>query len=532
MRPFFGYIRVSTPKQGETVSLPEQRSAILRYAERNDLTITDWFEERRTAAKRGRPVFGQMLRLLRQGKATGVIIHKIDRSARNLKDWADLGELIDAGIEVHTANETLDLRSRGGRLAADIQAVVAADYIRNLREETKKGFYGRLKQGVYPLPAPLGYSDRGAGKPKEPDPATAPLVRQAFELYAAGRYNLHTLREELHRRGLRNRRGRRLSINGLSIILNNPFYIGLIRLKRTRETFAGAHVPLIRKAVFDRVHAVLSGKTNRRGERHEFCFRRLLRCAHCHYALIAERQKGHVYYRCHTRTCPTTSLREDAVDRAVLAALDPLDMTPEEQAHVGERIAALRSDARAKVEEHRAALALAAGRLQDRVRRLTDAYVDGAISKELFDDRRAALLVEQKDLNDAQANADGDLALLRERLARDLELAIDAYVSYKLADDAKKRRLLAALTSNRVADGKHVAVMLAFPFRDIANRFEMTYGAPHLDIPRTWDRLMAKLMGVLQTERPPEPTMCFAGTSAITDDNGDKSPDNPRPLAA
>src|SRR5256885_12129691 len=101
-----------------------------------------------------------MLKLLQASKADGVIIHKIDRGARNLRDWADLGELIDSGIEVHFANESLDLHTRGGRLSADIQAVVASDYIRNLREETRKGFYGRLKQGLYPLPAPPRYLDR------------------------------------------------------------------------------------------------------------------------------------------------------------------------------------------------------------------------------------------------------------------------------------------------------------------------------------------------------------------------------------
>src|SRR5207244_2409004 len=106
---------------------------------------------------------------LRQGRADGVVIHKIDRSARNLKDWADLGELIDGGIQIQFANESLDLHSRGGRLSADIQAVVAADYIRNLREETRKGFYGRLKQGMYPLPAPVGYLDMGKGRVKEID---------------------------------------------------------------------------------------------------------------------------------------------------------------------------------------------------------------------------------------------------------------------------------------------------------------------------------------------------------------------------
>lgn len=75
--------------------------------------------------------------------------HKIDRGARNLKDWANLGDLIDGGVEVHFAHESLDMNSRGGRLSADIQAVVAADFIRNLRQETRKGFYGRLKQGIY-----------------------------------------------------------------------------------------------------------------------------------------------------------------------------------------------------------------------------------------------------------------------------------------------------------------------------------------------------------------------------------------------
>src|SRR5579862_9403612 len=162
MPQYFGYTRVSTAKQGEQgVSLQEQRDAISRYAVRFGLEVSQWFEERETAAKQGRPMFSQMLRLLRNGKSRGVIIHKIDRSARNLKDWADLGEMIDAGLEVHFANEALDLHSRGGRLSADIQAVVAADYIRNLREETIKGFYGRLKQGLYPLAAPIGYLDQG-----------------------------------------------------------------------------------------------------------------------------------------------------------------------------------------------------------------------------------------------------------------------------------------------------------------------------------------------------------------------------------
>ena len=148
MNSYFGYIRVSTPKQGRGVSLDEQRAAILAYADRYGFKIANWFVETETAAKLGRTEYTKMIKALERGQVQGVIIHKIDRGARNLKDWANLGELIDRGVEVKFVHESLDMHSRGRRLAADIQAVVAADYVRNLRDEVLKGFYGRLKQGV------------------------------------------------------------------------------------------------------------------------------------------------------------------------------------------------------------------------------------------------------------------------------------------------------------------------------------------------------------------------------------------------
>src|SRR5882724_7228853 len=213
-RGYYSYIRVSTVRQGQTgTSLAEQREAIQRYADRWRLPVIQEFEEKETAAKSGRPIFLQMLNALKHGQADGLIIHKIDRGARNLRDWAELGEFIDRGIDVHFANENLDLVSRGGRLSADIQAVVAADYIRNLREEVKKGFYGRLKQGFYPMPAPIGYSDKGAAKAKEPDPTTAPLVRKAFEFYSTERFSINRLVDEMYALGLRTRSGKRVTKN-------------------------------------------------------------------------------------------------------------------------------------------------------------------------------------------------------------------------------------------------------------------------------------------------------------------------------
>jgi hypothetical protein len=190
-----------------------------------------------------------------------------------LRDWADLGDLIDRGVDVRFVSDNFDLLSRGGRLSADIQAVVAADYIRNLREEVKKGLYGRLKQGIYPFAAPIGYRNGGkGGKLKTIDPVTGPLVRYAFERYATRTVSFAELRHELAQRGLRTKSGKPLYPNSLTLIFNNPFYAGVLRLGSTGETFAGAHEPLIPTALFQRVQAILRGKTVPRQRSINFSF--------------------------------------------------------------------------------------------------------------------------------------------------------------------------------------------------------------------------------------------------------------------
>ncbi len=283
MKPCFGYIRVSTVKQGEDASLEAQKDAITDFASRNDLKVTEWFDEKQTAAKSGRPIFNQMLKRLRKGEATGLIMHKIDRSARNLKDWAIVSELPDEGVDVYIATETLDFRSRGGRLTADIQAVIAADFIRNLRAETLKGLNQRLKQGLYPFRAPIGYLDKGGGKPKTPDPIKAPLIKTMFDLYNSGQHSYRSLQVEMKRRGLRNHNNSPLSLSGIETILKNPFYTGIIEIKRTGKTYKGVHDPIVSVRVFQNVQKMKLGRSGKKATRHNHLFRGLFRCGLCNY---------------------------------------------------------------------------------------------------------------------------------------------------------------------------------------------------------------------------------------------------------
>jgi DNA invertase Pin-like site-specific DNA recombinase len=484
MKRYFAYIRVSTVKQGEEgSSLIEQRAAIEAYAARHGLTVVQWFEETETAAKRGRPQFTRLTQLLRAGKAAGVILHKIDRGARNLKDWADLGELIDSGVEVLFAHEGLDMATRGGRLAADIQAVVAADYIRNLRDEVRKGFYGRLKQGLYPLPAPRGYRDNGKGEPKTIDPVTGPLVKSAFERYGTGTVSLEILRHQLAADGLKSAAGNPLGYEALATLLRNPFYVGLIRLRKTNEMFEGIHEPLVSKAAFDRVQAIMDGRLYPRVQKHSQIFRRLIRCSACGRSLTAETQKGHVYYRCHDRACRGVSHREDRIDTFVSEELSKIAFRPEDLGDLRDIFTTLieeeESQTSSRLEHIERDLAL----VEQRIERLTDVLLEGVIDTATYNERKAALIGQRRGLQERRT--DRMSLTFWQEVAERFERGNTAQQSYMSADPDEKRQALGIFGSNLVADGKSLHFPMHFLFDEMRKASVPSNGAPFQGAVRT-----------------------------------------------
>lgn len=467
MKPCFGYIRVSTQKQGEGVSLEAQKDAIQAFASRHNLTVTKWFEERQTAAKLGRPVFNQMLGQLKRGVAAGVIIHKIDRSARNLRDWALFSELPDAGIDVHIATESLDFRSRGGRLTADIQAVIAADYIRNLREETIKGLNGRLKQGLYPFRAPIGYLDNGRGKAKTPDPKKAPLIREMFDLYASGQHSLRSVQAEINRRGLRNLAGQPLTLRGVETILNNPFYTGLIVIRRTGATYEGGHDAIISTRLFQQVQDIKNGRAGPKVTKHNHLFQGLFRCGSCHGPMTPELQKGRVYYRCQRQSCPTTTIREDRLEEIIALHLGKLQLTPGGAAQIEETW--LSNDTDEDTVEKASALRLQIADEERRLSRLTDLLLDETIGREDFRDRQRLSKLRIASLRE-QLVAVPDAATIVSQRRDFLELMKNLCLLYERALPSEKREIVENTFSNRTVVGKSVELepYLSFEQREIA----------------------------------------------------------------
>ena len=453
MKRCFGYVRVSTAKQGEGVSLDAQKEAITAFADGNGITIVSWFEEKETAAKKGRPIFNGMIRQLKSGKADGLVVHKIDRSARNFADWAKIGDLSDVGIDVHFASESLDFRSRGGRLSADIQAVIAADYIRNLREETIKGITGRLKQGLYPFKAPIGYLDNGGGKAKTIDPVRGPLVKLLFELYATGEHSIWSLVYEMERRGLRTHSELPLSKTGIEKVLNNPFYTGIIRIKRTGQIFDGVHEALIPVTLYEKVQHIKSGKSGKKVTKHNHLYRGLFRCGLCQSAMVPEKQKTYIYYRCQTRTCLTKTIREEKLEAAIRDLLTThripdLDLD------------ALDCELRNWLDERETLKpkdmsTLQLAKIEDRLDCLSDKLIDRIIDDETYQAKKQKLLMERKTIEDQSAKHTNKEEILH-NVQKFLERMKSLCFTYEMATNPEKREIVKITTSNRIVTERNI----------------------------------------------------------------------------
>jgi len=458
MKPCFGYIRVSTAKQGEGASLEAQKDAITVFASQNGIQITKWFEELETASKSGRPVFGDMLKQLKQGRAEGVIMHRIDRSARNFSDWARLDEVSRGGIKVFFAADSLDFDTRGGRLLADIQMALAADYSRNLSIEAKKGLYGRLKQGIYPFRAPIGYRDEGGGQLKSIDPIKGPLVKELFRLYLTCDYSITTLTDEMCRRGLTGYNNRPVVRRNVETILKTPFYCGQILVMG--KLYKGNHEPLITVAQYRRVQAIKSRRYGKKNTKHGHPYRGLIHCGHCKSLLTAEKQRQQVYYRCHTSGCPGRTIREDRLMQSIARALTEVQIQPKDQGKISSKLKAWLEDGGQKDMER--SLRLRISDIHAKQERLTDLLVEGTINQDAFKLRQDNLAFDMEHLR-------GELKALQQRRLNleDYEELVAISVSlrdaFENADIAAKRQLLRNTFSQvELVDGELVCAPAAW----------------------------------------------------------------------
>lgn len=125
--------------------------------------------------------------------------------------------------------------------------------------------------------------------------------------------------------------------------------------------------------------------------------------------------------------------------------------------------------------------------------KLTDTYIEGLIEKELYLEKKNALVLEEQATKEQLSHADKDEQKVMSRVEAFLELVNNAYLSYKMADAEEKREMVQIVTSNFSVKDKTLLVKLNSPFQIILDRLSVTDGGPQRDIPRTVSAILSQL---------------------------------------
>jgi site-specific DNA recombinase len=301
------YARVSTDKQAQKeLSIPAQIDAMRQHARRNGWKVVGHFVDKGESAKTAnRPELKRLISHCKDQQGINlVMVHKIDRLARNLVDYATIKAILkQKGIRLISVSEPFEDNSIG-HLLENIIASISEWYSANLGDEIRKANLAKLKQGEWPHQAPVGYKAvKGPNNRVRhvPDEKTSPLIHQAFELFATGNYSLKLLSESMFDRGLATRYGRMYSEENMKRILSRQFYVG--RLVWNDDDFEGKHEPIVPKDLFYSVQEVLKRRSADKGEkgRLTFLLRGVASCRVCRRRLTGEVHARGSYYRCLVR---------------------------------------------------------------------------------------------------------------------------------------------------------------------------------------------------------------------------------------
>lgn len=300
------YIRVSTQYQIGGDSLNTQKETLMKYAELvlniPDITI---FEDAGFSGKNtSRPAYQKMMKGLRQGEYTHLLVWKIDRISRNLLDFADLyQELKHLRVSFISFNEQFDTSTAIGEAMLKI-ILVFAELERNMTaERVRANMIARAQKGIWNGGRiPLGYQRDKNTSEFAMDDLEIPTVWLIFNLYEEYRSCL-AVSKYLNQKRLQTKEGNEWSPATVYSILTNPFYLGTLRYNHISAStgqndkddwiiIEDHHVAAIEKTQFDHCQKLLqkqnfNSDTRTCTRKHIHIFAGLLYCADVIYGQIS-----------------------------------------------------------------------------------------------------------------------------------------------------------------------------------------------------------------------------------------------------
>jgi site-specific DNA recombinase len=469
------YLRVSSAGQVNTdydpegLSIPAQREACKRFAERHGAVVVREYVEPGVSGGSllKRAAFRRMIEETADLRDVDlVIVWSVSRWARNQEDhWVARGLVTKAGAKLLSVKEPIGEDTSHGILLEGVMAAAAAARRIEISEEVKRGIKRKIEVGGTSGLAPIGYLNTREPLPQGGevrtiiiDPERGPIVVWAYETYATGLYSLSDITVLLEARGLHTRATRRrgpspLSLSRVHKLLSNPYYAGYVT--HQGHVYQGRHEALVSQELFDKVQAVLVAHrhSGERDRRHLHYLKGTIRCGTCGSQLVYSRNKGnggiYEYFVCprnQRSECLQSYQPIDLVEAEVEAHYATVTLSNEEREQIrraitddlGERVAT----AQQEIERCQTVLE----EVKEQERKLLHMHYEERISGELFDEEQARIRTRRQDAEGLIAR----LSVRHEDIAATLELALeilgeDLHEIYRRADDNIRRLINQAI---------------------------------------------------------------------------------------
>ena len=513
---YFIYCRKSSESEDRQVlSIESQTNELKKHARRLNLKVVDIFTESRSAKAPGRPLFNEMIKQIKQGKAEGILCWKLDRLARNPIDGGQIIWLLQKGILkcIRTFDRTY--YPEDNVLLMSVEFGMANQYILDLSKNIKRGLKAKVEKGWRPNLAPLGYlNDNTKGKGRNiivKDPERFDLVKRMWKLMASGNYTpSQILKLANDSWGLRTRKGKKLSKSTIYRIFTNPFYAGLFEYPRgSGNWYRGKHEPMVTQEEYDKVQVLLGRKGNPRPRKNNFPFRCLMKCGECGSTVVADPKNQiicskckhkfsfntrhecpkcgtpieemesptilkYVYYRCSKRKNPNCSQRSVELKELERQIEDLLSQIQISEAFKNWALKYLREEAEREKEDYKEILASQKRAYANCLKKLDNLLqlkisplnADGSlISDEEYAKKKAELMREKARLEEEmeKLKSQGDRWL--ETVEKTFDFACHARYWFKSGSPEEKTQILRSIGSNlTLKDGK-LEIELKKPFK-------------------------------------------------------------------
>lgn len=246
------YARVSTEEQAkEGLSIDAQIDKCKSFCQARDWDVFKVYKDAGySAGSLRRPALELLLRDAQEQKFNIILVYKIDRFSRRLRDLIMvLDDLKEKGINFTSVTEQIDTTSAMGEAFFQIIGVFAQLERGMVKERVELAFDRKVKLGEALYRAPFGYIYQN--KKLLPDKENAEKIKQIFEMWVAGMDY-----KEISKKF-------KIPPSTLYQIIKNPTYIGKVRYKG--GLYKGKHQAIISEDLFNQANKI-EKKENERKE--------------------------------------------------------------------------------------------------------------------------------------------------------------------------------------------------------------------------------------------------------------------------